>query len=120
MLSIPTPSLLLSSLFLLFIYTIYTAIHHLILHPLSSVPGPFLARLTSKNLTTHDILGYRAAFIDRAHRKYGPVVRIAPDELSFNDPSLIKEIYGQGSPYMKSEFYDALKVSEQRSVSRLS
>ncbi|KAK6544718.1 hypothetical protein TWF694_001404 [Orbilia ellipsospora] len=28
------------------------------------------------------------------HLKYGPVVRIAPDELSFADPTAFKEIYG--------------------------
>ncbi|KAA6415195.1 MAG: pisatin demethylase [Lasallia pustulata] len=33
-----------------------------------------------------------------------------PDELSFADPLAIKEIYGQGTPYMKSPFYDGMHV----------
>ena len=41
---------------------------------------------------------------------YGPVIRIAPNELSFADPLAIKEIYGQGTPYMKSPFYDGMHL----------
>ena len=37
--------------------------------------------------------------------KYGRIVRVGPNELSFSDPVLIKEIYGQGTPYMKTAFY---------------
>src|SRR5947209_5191390 len=29
-------------------------------------------------------------------------IRIAPDELSFSEPAVIKEIYSQGTPFMKS------------------
>ena len=42
------------------------------------------------------------------HEKYGKVVRIAPNELSFSDPAIIKEIYSQGTPFMKSPFYNGL------------
>lgn len=42
------------------------------------------------------------------HNKYGTIIRIAPDELSFSDPAVIKEIYSQGTPFMKSPFYNGL------------
>jgi cytochrome P450 len=32
--------------------------------------------------------------LHQMHNRYGPVVRVAPDELSFIDPSAFKEIYG--------------------------
>jgi cytochrome P450 len=32
--------------------------------------------------------------LHRLHDQYGPVVRIAPDELSFIDPAALKDIYG--------------------------
>jgi cytochrome P450 len=43
------------------------------------------------------------------HAKYGPVVRIAPNELSFNTSSSWRDIYGvrkNVEPFIKSEFYD--------------
>lgn len=39
----------------------------------------------------------------------GPVVRVAPNELSFNSPQSWKDIYGvrkRGAVFMKSDFYD--------------
>jgi cytochrome P450 len=33
------------------------------------------------------------------------VVRVGPNELAFADPALIKEIYSQGTPYMKAPMY---------------
>ena len=35
-------------------------------------------------------------------------MRIAPDELSFSDPAVIREIYSQGTNFMKSPFYNGL------------
>lgn len=46
----------------------------------------------------------------KAHRKYGDVVRIGPNELSFASTSSWKEIYGHASKgrstFLKSDFYD--------------
>ncbi|RFU23580.1 hypothetical protein B7463_g12756, partial [Scytalidium lignicola] len=49
----------------------------------------------------------RAYAIEEAHSKYGPVVRIGPNELSYNDPLLLKTIYGHGAGLKKTIFYDA-------------
>ncbi|EUC39618.1 hypothetical protein COCMIDRAFT_10305 [Bipolaris oryzae ATCC 44560] len=43
------------------------------------------------------------------HEKYGPVVRVAPNELSFSSSSSWRDIYGPRKdvePFVKSEFYD--------------
>ncbi|KAA6410712.1 MAG: cytochrome P450 [Lasallia pustulata] len=79
-------------------------------HPFRHVPGPFIAKLTSKWLSYRDIAGTRTASLHELHQVYGPVVRVAPDELSFADPLAIKDIYGQGTPYMKSPFYDGMHL----------
>ncbi|KAF3798974.1 Cytochrome P450 monooxygenase aclL [Colletotrichum gloeosporioides] len=45
----------------------------------------------------------------KLHQKYGPVVRVAPNELSFNTAQSWKDIYDKRkghSPFIKSEFYD--------------
>ncbi|KAL1796229.1 hypothetical protein ACET3X_004769 [Alternaria dauci] len=53
------------------------------LHPLAHVPGPFLAKFSP-------IWGMRALYrmkfnseLQALHQKYGPVVRVAPNEVSF-------------------------------------
>lgn len=63
-------------------------------HPLARFPGPLLWRATD--------LGFAYRFATRTlsrdmleiHKKYGPVVRIAPNELAFNSPEAWKDIYG--------------------------
>lgn len=47
----------------------------------------------------------RAHAIELAHQKYGPAVRVAPNELSFNDPEVLKSIYGHRPVLPKTEFY---------------
>ncbi|GME52388.1 Cytochrome P450 [Neofusicoccum parvum] len=43
------------------------------------------------------------------HRKYGPIVRIAPGEYSLSDPAAVKPIYGHGTAFIKSPYYDATR-----------
>ncbi|KAH6670399.1 cytochrome P450, partial [Halenospora varia] len=77
------------------IHLIYTAIHRLFLSPLSSIPGPRLAALTSWYKCYYDV--YRPAQyifkIKSLHAKYGPIVRITPREISISDLSFLDTIY---------------------------
>lgn len=50
------------------------------------------------------------------HKKYGPVVRVAPNDLSFNSAASWRDIYSfrQGhKPFIKSEFYDGGVFADQ-------
>lgn len=40
------------------------------------------------------------------HRKYGNIVRLAPNPLSIADPAEINQIYGIGTRFYKSRFYN--------------
>jgi hypothetical protein len=53
-----------------------------------------------------DLSGYRGRTIDGLHKKYGPVVQLAPNEVSFSSIETIKRIYGPGTTCMKSPAYD--------------
>lgn len=75
-------------------------------HPLSKVPGPLLAKFTTYYIILLDLVGNRTTTIHSLHEKFGPVVRVGPDELSFSEPSIVKELYGQGTPYLKAKWYD--------------
>ncbi|KAL4981195.1 cytochrome P450 [Aspergillus desertorum] len=47
--------------------------------------------------------------------KYGPVVRIAPDHYSINDRAALKTIYGSGSRFAKSAWYEGWKHPDPQS-----
>lgn len=50
------------------------------------------------------------------HEKYGPVVRTAPNELSFNSAGSWRDIYGTRPghrTFLKSEFYEGVKFADQ-------
>jgi benzoate 4-monooxygenase len=49
--------------------------------------------------------GTQTIEICKAHEKLGPVVRIAPNHVSFTDPRAYKDIYGHGAPLVKDDFY---------------
>ncbi|KAI2637304.1 cytochrome P450 3A13 [Xylaria nigripes] len=83
--------------------------------PLRILPGPKISLITSLVLKSYEFRALRTKYIHRLHLQYGPVVRIAPNEVSFASVEGIKEIYGSGgSGYDKTEFYDLFKVYGRR------
>ena len=65
------------------------------LHPLSKYPGPRLWRATRLCASYHHAAGDLYQQIAAIHEKYGPTVRIAPDELSFTAPAAWSQRYGR-------------------------
>ncbi|KAL4732999.1 cytochrome P450 [Aspergillus similis] len=94
------------------LYTVVLGVYRLFFHPLSRFPGPVLAALTVWYEFYYDGIqrGLYTFEIQRMHEKYGPVVRISPNELHVNEPSFIEELYaGSGKrrdkyPYFTCQF----------------
>ncbi|TRX94776.1 hypothetical protein FHL15_004237 [Xylaria flabelliformis] len=85
--------------------------------PLRTLPGPKISLFTSLVLKYHEFRALRTRYIHQLHLRYGPVVRIAPQEASFASLEGIKEIYGSGgSGYDKTEFYDLFQVYGRRTM----
>ncbi|KAI0534394.1 putative cytochrome P450 [Xylaria digitata] len=85
-------------------------VYNLYLHPLSKYPGPLLGRSTLL-WRFYNVLGGRwHRHIDKLHKKYGAVVRVSPNELSFASIESWKDIYGHATggrgTCVKGEFYD--------------
>ncbi|KAG5926197.1 hypothetical protein E4U42_003537 [Claviceps africana] len=73
--------------------------YRLCLHPLAAIPGPRLAAATSWYEFYYDVIG-RGLFcweIKRMHDRYGPIVRINPNEVHILDTSFYDEIYAPAS-----------------------
>lgn len=69
------------------------AAYRLFFHPFSSVPGPRLAAISSVWYAVQIRNGQAVALGKSLHKKYGPVVRVGPNELWFNTKIAFKAIY---------------------------
>lgn len=75
--------------------------------PVRKIPGPRASLYTSWVLKWHEFHANRTRYVHRLHQEFGPVVRIAPNEVSFASAEGVKEIYcSSGSGYDKTEFYN--------------
>ncbi|KAL3429624.1 cytochrome P450 [Aspergillus tetrazonus] len=77
------------------VYFLGLGVYRLFLHPLAKFPGPKYAALSRWHEAYYDIYlsGKLIFWIEEQHKKYGPVVRIAPDELHILDADLWETIY---------------------------
>jgi hypothetical protein len=77
--------------------------------PLKDIPGPFWTRFTSLWYFSRVHHGQFEHENIKLHQQYGPIVRIAPNQYSISDISAIKTVYGTGSQFAKSAWYDGWK-----------
>ncbi|KAI0836424.1 cytochrome P450-like protein [Hypoxylon sp. FL0890] len=72
------------------------ALRRLLFSPLSRIPGPKLAALTYYYQSYYELFPHQGQFLfkcEELHKKYGPVIRIGPDEVHINDPWYWDETY---------------------------
>ncbi|KFX95463.1 hypothetical protein V490_03843 [Pseudogymnoascus sp. VKM F-3557] len=86
-------------------------LYNVYLHPLSSYPGPFWSAATHWPRVRALLSGHLSYYVLELHEKYGDVVRIGPNELSYNNANAWKDIYGfkQGQSQLQKDpdFYTA-------------
>lgn len=84
--------------------------------PLRNYPGPWLASCTRlwKVLSTASTRTH----IDHIelHKKYGPVVRIAPDEVSVASPEAARTLLSAGKRFYKTRFYGVFPPPENPDI----
>lgn len=83
---------------------------------LNTIPGPIIRSFSS----IPRIISVRngSSHLDdlELHAKYGSVVRIAPNTLSISDPTVMNDIYGAGTKFIKSRFYELAAVHDKEGL----
>ncbi|KAL5115725.1 hypothetical protein ACEQ8H_006333 [Pleosporales sp. CAS-2024a] len=95
--SVPIINFFALILALLFVRFIIRGIRRVYFHPLSQFPGPKLRAFTRIPSHIEVWTGTKHHALAALHRKYGHVVRVNHDELSWTDPNAWKDIYGHGT-----------------------
>ncbi|KAJ3544836.1 hypothetical protein NM208_g1879 [Fusarium decemcellulare] len=85
--------IVLSTLTLVAFYVVGSTIYNVFFHPLARYPGPRLRAATKIPYLAAMWTGFHHRAMQEIHEKYGPVVRIAPNNLSFINPQAWKDIY---------------------------
>ncbi|KAI5920286.1 cytochrome P450 [Camillea tinctor] len=84
------------------LYYLMLITYRLYWSPIAKFPGPKLAAATYWYEAYYDLInngGGQFAFqIKRLHEKYGPVVRITPDELHIDDPDYYDVVFCNSTP----------------------
>jgi hypothetical protein len=84
--------------------------------PLKSIPGPFWSRFSNLwyfNRLRHGRWEHENI---KLHQQYGPIVRVGPNHYSISDASSIKTVYGLGSKFAKSAWYEGWEHPGQWTV----
>jgi benzoate 4-monooxygenase len=81
-------------------------IYQVYFYPLAKYPGPFLCRLTDVKKLRYFTSLHIDKEILQLHLRYGPVVRIAPNELCFWGAGAVAPIYTSGRSMRKAPFFD--------------
>jgi cytochrome P450 len=77
---------------------------------LRSIPGPASFAITRYRLALEAWKARSMQTVHKLHLQYGPVVRIGPNEVSFNSLSALRQIYGAGSGFERTVFYKMFDV----------
>ncbi|OQU97048.1 hypothetical protein CLAIMM_03051 [Cladophialophora immunda] len=90
-------------------FSLSIATYRLLLSPLRRFPGPIWARLTKAAAVYEAFNGYTHLWLEDLHEKYGDVVRVGPNELSYRSVESLPEIHGARSAKIaKGPWYDGI------------
>ncbi|KAI1848733.1 hypothetical protein JX265_005641 [Neoarthrinium moseri] len=84
--------------------------------PLRSYPGPFLASFSRLWKVISTARGRTQLEHIALHQRYGPVVRIAPNEVSIASPAAARTVLSAGKRFYKTDFYDVFPPPENPDI----
>lgn len=98
---------------ILVVYVVY----NLYLHPLASLPGPFISRSGLWSYRINRAIRRDASFeYDKLHETYGDYVRMGRNQVMTTDPSTVPLLYGHSSKWVKSGFYHLFRLGPPKGI----
>ncbi|KAI0441396.1 cytochrome P450 [Xylaria telfairii] len=88
------------------------------LSPLSSIPGPKLAAVSYLYESYYEIIlgGQYFKRVAQMHAEYGPIVRVTPNEVHWNDPEFIDTVYPAGGRKTNKPIWFAQRTGTPYSI----
>lgn len=96
--------------FVLVSWIVIRCIFRIFFHPLRHIPGPLRTKCSSLWLNYHMYIGDLATATHRLHSIYGPVVRVAPNDIDMATADALGPIYVDRGGFEKSHHYSKYNV----------
>ncbi|KAI0885617.1 cytochrome P450 [Annulohypoxylon maeteangense] len=93
---------------LLFVYFVYSRV--LAWHRLRHIDGPWIGSFSYLFMSWVTFSGKQSYNYRKLNKKYGPLVRIGPNDLITDDPEIIRRMNGARSKYQRSSWYNAMRM----------
>ncbi|KFG86111.1 putative cytochrome P450 [Metarhizium anisopliae] len=95
---------------------VVTFIYSGLSNPLSEVPGPWYAKWTDLVSKYQYYKGNKVFYVHNLHKKFGPYVRIGPNEVSVADLDATRIIYSTKETFRKTIFYRHLTAQPMGNI----
>lgn len=105
-----------ASLIFLASYLLYAVYRLSSWHPLSRIPGPWWTGISSAWLQYHSFRGTQGKATRALHQKYGPIIRVAPNEVEIANGTALWPIYIKSGGFDKSHHYGMLDIDGHSTV----
>lgn len=92
------------------------ALYNKYAYPVRKYPGPWLASYTRLWKVISTASGDTQHEHIKLHQKYGPIVRIAPNEVSLASPEAARTLLSAGKRFYKTEFYGVFPPPENPDI----
>ncbi|KAJ0418319.1 sterigmatocystin biosynthesis P450 monooxygenase [Aspergillus carlsbadensis] len=103
--SLNTTRLICTAVSAILLYYVVQALWVNFTSALRSFPGPWHTRFTGLGIKINTLLGQRCFYIHALHRKYGPIVRVAPSEIDICELDAFREIHRIANGFQKTKWY---------------
>lgn len=99
------------------VYCVALALYRVFFHPLRKYPGPVWNRITEYPFVLAGLRGELPYYTDALFKKYGPVVRLGPNNLGFIRSSAWRDIYDARHKAQVEKAYEYYRETEQGPIS---
>ncbi|KAH7150767.1 putative cytochrome P450 monooxygenase [Fusarium sp. MPI-SDFR-AT-0072] len=80
------------------------------------IPGPWPCRISHHYVSLFDLFRQRPQTVAKWHRQYGPIVQIAPGQVSVSDVIAMRDLYGTSARNPKSDYFDNFIYHNARAI----